>query len=62
LHYWYKGANTDALSALEAAGLLTKLADVLNNVIPNETLVAGTIGAVSAVIDNVPLVAAAMGM
>ena len=60
--YWYKGANTDALSALEAAGLLTKLADVLNNVIPNETLVAGTIGAVSAVIDNVPLVAAAMGM
>ncbi len=62
MHYWYKGANTDALSALEAAGLLTKLADVLNNVIPNETLVAGTIGAVSAVIDNVPLVAAAMGM
>jgi Na+/H+ antiporter NhaD/arsenite permease-like protein len=35
---------------------------VLNNVIPNETLVAATIGAVSAVIDNVPLVAAAMGM
>jgi hypothetical protein len=31
LLYWYKGANTDALAALEAAGLLSKLADVLNN-------------------------------
>lgn len=41
---------------------MTQLAVALNEVVPNDTLIAGAIGAVSAIIDNVPLVAAAMGM
>jgi len=51
-----------AVAALETSGVLTQLAVALNEVVPNDTLIAGAIGAVSAIIDNVPLVAAAMGM
>ncbi|KAF5178228.1 Sodium/proton antiporter [Thalictrum thalictroides] len=51
-----------SVSSLEAAGLLRELANYLDAHIPNVELIASAIGVVSAVIDNVPLVAATMGM
>lgn len=48
--------------SLEAAGLLRELANYLDAHIPNVELIASAIGVVSAIIDNVPLVAATMGM
>jgi len=51
-----------SVAALQTAGILTSLSKALDSVITDETLLAGIIGAASAVIDNVPLVAAAMGM
>lgn len=51
-----------SVSSLEAAGLLRELANYLDAHIPNVQLIASAIGVVSAVIDNVPLVAATMGM
>lgn len=51
-----------SVSALGAAHLLTSLASWLDHVIGNTTVVATLIGLASAVIDNVPLVAASMGM
>lgn len=51
-----------AVSALEATGLLNGLAHWLDNSIGNLDLIVFLIGLLSAVIDNVPLVAAAMGM
>jgi len=50
------------ISALDAAGLLQQLANFLDHVVHNVTVIATIIGLVSAVIDNVPLVAAGMGM
>jgi Na+/H+ antiporter NhaD/arsenite permease-like protein len=50
------------INALETAGILTDLAQWLNREVHNETLIATLIGAISAVIDNVPLVAGTMGM
>lgn len=49
-------------SSLEAAGILRELANYLDAHIPNSELIASAIGVVSAIIDNVPLVAATMGM
>lgn len=49
-------------SSLQSAGILQDLAQYLNDHIPNVELIAGTIGLASALIDNVPLVAATMGM
>ncbi|WCJ17781.1 sodium:hydrogen antiporter 1 [Euphorbia peplus] len=51
-----------SVSSLEAAGILRELANYLDSHIPNVELVASAIGVVSAIIDNVPLVAATMGM
>ena len=51
-----------AVAALESLGLLFNFADGLNHSIPNTELVVALLGVVSAVIDNVPLVAASMGM
>lgn len=51
-----------SVGSLQAAGVLGELADYLNNHISSVELIASSIGLVSAVIDNVPLVAAAMGM
>lgn len=48
--------------SLEAAGILRELANYLDAHIPNAELIASAIGVVSAIIDNVPLVAATMGM
>ncbi|KAB5520732.1 hypothetical protein DKX38_025051 [Salix brachista] len=50
------------LSSLEAAGLLRELANYLDAHIHHIELIASAIGVVSAIIDNVPLVAATMGM
>jgi Na+/H+ antiporter NhaD/arsenite permease-like protein len=47
---------------LQSAGILQDLAQYLNDHIPSIELIAGTIGLASALIDNVPLVAATMGM
>ncbi|XP_058070112.1 sodium/proton antiporter 1 isoform X2 [Magnolia sinica] len=51
-----------SVSSLEAAGVLRELANYLDAHIPNSELIASAIGVVSAIIDNVPLVAATMGM
>ncbi|KAK3265049.1 sodium/proton antiporter [Cymbomonas tetramitiformis] len=51
-----------SIGALESAGVLGQLAVFMNDNISSPELIAGTIGVVSAVIDNVPLVAATMGM
>ncbi|XP_055833855.1 sodium/proton antiporter 1 [Solanum dulcamara] len=51
-----------SVSSLEAAGILRELANYLDAHIPSSELIASSIGVVSAIIDNVPLVAATMGM
>lgn len=51
-----------AIGALEATHLLRNLALWMNETIGNLDVIVMTIGIASAVIDNVPLVAAAMGM
>lgn len=51
-----------AVGALESLGLLFNFAGDLTQVIPNMDIVVSLFGAISAVIDNVPLVAASMGM
>lgn len=47
---------------MESAGILRQLANYLDANIPNADLIASAIGVASAIIDNVPLVAATMGM
>ncbi|URD71886.1 Citrate transporter [Musa troglodytarum] len=54
--------KTLANACLEAAGVLRELANYLDAHIPSVELIASAIGVVSAIIDNVPLVAATMGM
>lgn len=51
-----------AVSTLEVTGILKDLAVWLSEHVPSQEIIAGLIGIVSAVIDNVPLVAASMGM
>jgi Na+/H+ antiporter NhaD/arsenite permease-like protein len=51
-----------AVSVLEHAEILNALADFLEDKIGNQTLIIGLLGMLSAMIDNVPLVAASMGM
>ncbi|KAK9667119.1 hypothetical protein RND81_14G234200 [Saponaria officinalis] len=51
-----------SVSSLEAAGVLRELANYLDAHIGNTELIASAIGVASAIIDNVPLVAATMGM
>jgi NhaD family Na+/H+ antiporter len=50
------------ISALSAAGLLKQLADILDKAVHNTTAIATIIGLISAVVDNVPLVAAGINM
>jgi Na+/H+ antiporter NhaD/arsenite permease-like protein len=50
------------IASLESAGVLTRMAAWLTTTIPNESLIGLTMGLLSAVVDNVPLVAAAQGM
>jgi Na+/H+ antiporter NhaD/arsenite permease-like protein len=51
-----------AVGALESLGLLFNFAAELTQAIPNMDIVVSLFGTISAVIDNVPLVAASMGM
>lgn len=51
-----------AVASLESIGLLKSLAVSMDNAIPNRDIVVAVLGLGSALIDNVPLVAAAMGM
>lgn len=51
-----------AIDALESAGILKQTALWLDHYFNNTTLIATLIGLASAVVDNVPLVAATMGM
>ena len=51
-----------AVGALEATGVLRSLAMSLNQSVGNQDGIVLLIGIVSAVVDNVPIVAAAMGM
>lgn len=51
-----------AVGALEATGVLRNLAESLSRSVGNLDVIVLLIGLVSAVVDNVPIVAAAMGM
>ena len=51
-----------SIACLDASNLLKQLAELLDSNIPSKELIATVIGLASAVIDNVPLVAATMGM
>jgi Na+/H+ antiporter NhaD/arsenite permease-like protein len=51
-----------AISALQSTGILTNLARFMAAKIGNESIIVISIGLVSSVIDNVPLVGAAQGM
>lgn len=51
-----------AVASLEATGVLRTLAGLLNRSVGNLDLIVALIGLASAVVDNVPIVAAAMGM
>ena len=51
-----------AVAALESIGKLLQAAEWLDQVIPNQDIVVMLLGVGSAIIDNVPLVAASMGM
>ena len=51
-----------AVSALQSTGILTSLAGWLDDVLGNMTVIVLVIGFLSAIVDNVPLVAAAQGM
>ena len=50
-----------SVAALQSAGVLTDVAAKLNEVIGNQKLVVVCLGVLSAIIDNVPLVAATQG-
>lgn len=51
-----------AVASLQSAGQLSVLAEALDEGLGNVYLIGGSIGVLSAVVDNVPLVAGAMGM
>ena len=51
-----------AVSALQSTGILTSVATTLDNSIGNISIITIIIGFLSAIVDNVPLVAAAQGM
>merc|ERR1719159_2095053 len=51
-----------AVGGLERVGLLRAFAGMLDSLISNEVIIATLLGFASAVVDNVPLVAASQGM
>jgi len=51
-----------AIAALQSTGILISLADKMTTSIGNTNMIVMSIGLLSAIIDNVPLVAAAQGM
>ena len=50
------------IDALQTAGLLSSFARWMDQTIANSDVIAVAIGLASAIVDNVPLVAASMGM
>jgi Na+/H+ antiporter NhaD/arsenite permease-like protein len=51
-----------AITAIQSFGLLRSLAELLNNSLKNNYLIGTALGLLSAIVDNVPLVAASQGM
>ncbi len=51
-----------AVSALQSMGLLKELATVMNTTFKNDFIIGTALGLLSALVDNVPLVAASQGM
>ncbi len=51
-----------AVAALQSFGILKDVADSLNSTLKNDYLIGAALGILSAVVDNVPLVAASQGM
>ncbi|MEO7766825.1 MAG: sodium:proton antiporter NhaD [Ferruginibacter sp.] len=51
-----------AVSALQSIGILKGLAALLNSSLKNDYLIGTALGLISAIVDNVPLVAASQGM
>lgn len=51
-----------AIASLQSTGILSNLAQYMNDTIGNLNIIVPAIGLLSAIIDNVPLVAASMGM
>lgn len=51
-----------AVSALQSFGVLKEMANGLNGTLKNDYLIGSALGLLSAVVDNVPLVAASQGM
>lgn len=51
-----------SIAALQVTGQLSQLAQWLTSTVKNDTLIVTAIGLLSAVVDNVPLVAASQGM
>ncbi|MBF5050427.1 Uncharacterized protein CLAVI_000029 [Candidatus Clavichlamydia salmonicola] len=51
-----------SINALSSAGILTNCANFFNRTLPGPSYVAVVIGLLSSVLDNIPLVAAVMGM
>jgi Na+/H+ antiporter NhaD/arsenite permease-like protein len=51
-----------SVAALETEGILRNLAHLFDQVLPNKNVTISSIGIISAIIDNVPLTAATMGM
>ena len=51
-----------SISALQATGILKNLADWLTDNLKNESAIVMSIGLISSIVDNVPLVAATQGM
>lgn len=51
-----------AVATLESVGILTQIANYLNENVGNLDVIVGIIGLASAIVDNVPIVAAAIGM
>jgi len=51
-----------AVTALQSIGILKELATVLNGTLKNDYLIGTALGLLSAIVDNVPLVAASQGM
>jgi len=51
-----------AVSAMQSIGLLKQMANIFDNSLGNVYLIGSALGLISAIVDNVPLVAAAQGM
>ena len=51
-----------SVAALESTGVLHTVAEKFDSTLKDERLIVGTIGVLSSIVDNVPLVAACMGM